>query len=112
VLASRDAKSFTVEQRKKKRRGRVFIDYLRNAYAQHAIAPYSVRARPAASVAMPLQWNEVGDSKLHAQKYTIENAFRRLSQKGDVWKDISRHAASLKKARRELDDLLQEEDVA
>lgn len=112
LLASRDAKSFTVEQRKNKRRGRVFIDYLRNAYAQHGIAPYSVRARPAAPVAMPLEWDEVGDSKLHPQKYTIQNVFRRLSRKKDTWKDIARHAASLKKARRALDDLLQEEDVA
>jgi bifunctional non-homologous end joining protein LigD len=112
LLVARDAKSFTVEQRKKKRHGRVFIDYLRNAYAQHGIAPYSVRARPAAPVAMPLEWGQVADGRLQAQKYTIENAFRRLSRKKDAWKDIAPHAASLRKARRALDDLLQEEDVA
>jgi bifunctional non-homologous end joining protein LigD len=112
LLAARDAKSFTVEQRKKKRRGRVFIDYLRNAYAQHGIAPYSARAKPEASVAVPLEWDEVGDSKLRPRKYTIENVFRRLSRKKDAWKGIARHAGSLKKARRQLDDLLHDEDVA
>jgi bifunctional non-homologous end joining protein LigD len=112
LLAARDAKSFTVEQRKNKRRGRVFIDYLRNAYAQHGIAPYSVRAKPGAPVATPLDWEEVGDSKLRAQRYTIENLFRRLSRKEDPWRDIARHGASVKKARRSLDELAREAEVA
>jgi bifunctional non-homologous end joining protein LigD len=112
LIAARDAKAFTVEQRKSKRRGRVFIDYLRNAYAQHGIAPYSVRARPGAPVATPLEWDEVGDSQLGPRTYTIANLFRRLAHKADPWKDIARHGASLQKARHRLDDLLQEEDVA
>lgn len=111
LLASRHPDSFTVEQRKNKRRARVFLDYLRNAYGQHAVAPYSVRARPGAPVATPLDWDEVGDSKLHSQRYTVENLFRRLAHKDDPWKDIARHAASAAQARRRLDALIAEEDV-
>jgi bifunctional non-homologous end joining protein LigD len=112
LLAARDGKRFTVEQRKSKRRGRVFIDYLRNAYAQHGIAPYAVRAIAGAPVATPLEWHEIEDAKLHAQRYTIGNLFRRLSRREDPWRNIARHAASLKKARGQLDDLVAEADAA
>lgn len=111
LVAARDTKSFTVEQRKNKRRGRVFIDYLRNAYAQHGIAPYSVRARPGAPVATPLAWEELGGAKLNARKYAIQNVFRRLSQKHDPWQDIFRHASSLAKAQRRLAEVVEDENV-
>jgi bifunctional non-homologous end joining protein LigD len=112
LLAARDPKRFTVEQRKRKRRGRVFIDCLRNAYAQHGIAPYAVRAIAAAPVATPLEWDEIGDRTLHAQRYTVRNLFRRLSRRADPWRDMARHAASLARARGPLDDLVAEADVA
>ena len=50
---------FTVEFMKKKRGERVFIDWLRNAPFSTAVAPWSLRARPNASVATPLEWDEV-----------------------------------------------------
>jgi bifunctional non-homologous end joining protein LigD len=112
VLAARDAKSFTIEQRKNKRRGRLFLDYLRNGYAQHGVAPYSVRARPEAPVATPLSWDELGDGRLkHAQRYTISNLFRRLARKGDPWRDLGKSASSIAQARRRLDDLVAEEEM-
>jgi bifunctional non-homologous end joining protein LigD len=111
-VAGREKKRFTVEQRKNKRGSRVFIDYLRNVYAQHSIAPYSVRAKPGAPVAMPLLWDEVQDPRLKSDKYTIVNALRRLSRKDDPWKDIAGHAASLRELQSRLEDLLAEEDVA
>lgn len=112
LLVARAPERLTVEQRKGKRRGRVFVDVMRNAYAQHAVAPYSVRARGGAPVAMPLDWDELADAKLHPQRYTIGNAFRRLSHKDDAWKSLARGARSLHQARRALDDLLEEEAVA
>jgi bifunctional non-homologous end joining protein LigD len=108
-VAARDPERFTVEQRKSKRGGRVYIDYSSNAYAQHVVAPYSVRAKPGAPVATPLDWDELGDAGLHARKYTIENLFRRLSHKDDPWADIARHASSLTKARRRLEALTRDE---
>lgn len=93
-LEAEDPK-FTTKVRKEKRRGRVFIDYLRNEYAQTSVAPYALRAKPSAPVAAPLDWDELSDSKLDAQSYTMENIFKRLGRREDPWKDFARHRASL-----------------
>lgn len=80
----------TVEHRKAKRGDRVFIDYLRNAYAQTTVAPYAVRGRPRAPVAAPLEWNELGSSDFGPRRWNIENICRRLGQRGDPWEEIDR----------------------
>lgn len=92
----------TTEVRKEKREGRIFLDYLRNAYAQTAVAPYSLRALPAAPIATPLDWDEVQDQDLHAQRYTLKNIFRRLGQKNDPWQDLQDHPHSLQTIRKIL----------
>lgn len=83
----------TVEQRKDKRAGRLFLDTLRNAYGQTAVPPYAVRPLPGAPVATPLDWPELDNPDLNARSYTIENVFRRLGQKDDPWQDINAHTA-------------------
>ncbi|HLD93963.1 MAG TPA: non-homologous end-joining DNA ligase [Anaerolineales bacterium] len=93
-LEAEDPK-FTTKVRKEKRRGRVFVDYLRNEYAQTSVAPYALRPKPGAPVAAPLDWDELSESKLDPQGYTMENIFKRLGRKGDPWKDFARHRASL-----------------
>ncbi len=75
----------TLELRKDKREGEVFIDYLRNSKGATAAAPYAVRAKPNAPVATPLFWKEVEDPQLHPQKYTIANLFDRLESQKDPW---------------------------
>jgi bifunctional non-homologous end joining protein LigD len=92
----------TTEVRKEKRGSRLFLDYLRNAYAQTAVTPYSLRALPGAPVATPLDWDELQDTDLNARSYTIQNIFRRLGQKSDPWKDIQKHALSLETIQRIL----------
>ncbi|HEY3239483.1 MAG TPA: ATP-dependent DNA ligase, partial [Acidimicrobiia bacterium] len=72
-----------------------------NGYAQTAVAPYSVRARPGAPVAAPLDWGEIS-SRLDPQRYTIRNLFRRLGRKPDPWRDMAGHARPLEPARRRL----------
>jgi bifunctional non-homologous end joining protein LigD len=109
VLAHRHPKHLTVEPRKNKRRGRLFLDTARNSYAQHAVAPYAVRAIEGAPIATPLGWNEVRDSKLNAQRFDIKNIFQRLSQKPDPWKNLRRSARSLKAARRRLNAIIGKE---
>jgi bifunctional non-homologous end joining protein LigD len=106
VLAEREADRLTTKVRKDKRGNRLFLDYLRNSYGQNTVAPYAVRAKPGAPVATPLDWDELSDSNLHSQTYTMQNIFRRLSQKEDPWKEMMRHARSLSEPRRQLDNLM------
>jgi bifunctional non-homologous end joining protein LigD len=102
VLEARRPRELTTAQRKAKRGDRVLLDVARNAYAQTAVAPYSVRARPQAPVATPLEWAELESPKLEPQRYTIRNLFRRLARKGDPWAEIERHARGLEAARERL----------
>lgn len=83
LVAGRDPDRLTTEQRKDKRRGRVFVDVGRNAYAQTAVCAYSVRARRGAPVATPIDWHELG--RVAPRRYTIANLARRLGQKDDPW---------------------------
>ena len=104
-LAAQHGDELTVEQRKSKRRGRIFLDYLRNAYGQTAVAPYAVRAIAGAPVATPIEWQELGDRRLHPRRYSIRNIRRRLGQKDDPWADIARHGHSIGAAARRLERL-------
>ena len=104
-LVNRDATRYTIERHKAKRRGRLFLDIDRNAYAQTAVATYSVRARPGAPVAIPLHWNELWQSSFRPDAVTIRNIFKRLDRIDDPWKRFWRDAASLDAANRTLESL-------
>ena len=106
VLATRHPERLTIEQRKKKRGDRVFLDYLRNSYAQTTVAPYSVRARPGAPVATPIEWSELDG--LEPRRYTVANLFQRLGQKDDPWAELGREAGSVTPVRHRLDEWLGE----
>lgn len=54
---------FTTRIRKNQREGKIFLDYLRNEYAQTAVCPYSLRANEAAGVATPLEWEDLENLK-------------------------------------------------
>jgi bifunctional non-homologous end joining protein LigD len=107
LLAARRPDALTTEVRKNKRKGRVFLDVARNAYAQTAVAPYSVRPLPGAPVATPIAWEELG--RLDARSFTLENLFGRLSRVRDPWKGLRRHASGLSRPRRRLETLREEE---
>ncbi len=106
LMAQRHPDQLTVEHQKRKRGRRLYLDTARNSYAQTAVAPYSVRARPGAPVAAPLEWKELDDPDLRSDKYNIENLYERLEKRGDPWRDMGQHARSLEEPRRQLDKLL------
>ena len=70
---------FTTQTLKKNREGKIFLDYLRNAYAQTSVCPYSLRPNDACGVATPVSWDELRklDSARH---YNFSNIMRRLGQ--------------------------------
>ncbi len=103
LAVSRSPDRLTLAQRKDRRDGKVFVDILRNAWAQTAVAPYAVRARPGAPVATPLSRDELGRSDLGPRKWTVENLFRRLGAKDDPWKGMGRHAVSPGALRARID---------
>ena len=100
-----DPAHLTTEFRKAKRGGRVYLDIARNGYAQTVVAPYSVRARPGAPVATPLDWDEVRTTRLAPDRWTIANVFRRLGAKADPWRGMARRARPLPEAWARLESL-------
>jgi bifunctional non-homologous end joining protein LigD len=77
---------FTSSIRKEKRDDHVYLDILRNSYGQTAVVPYSVKAEKEASIAMPIDWDELEDPLLHSKKYNILNIFSTLDKrKTDPW---------------------------
>jgi bifunctional non-homologous end joining protein LigD len=94
-LAEASPGKLTMEFLKENRGGRIYVDVRRNAYAQHAVAPYAVRPRPGAPVAMPIDWEELSDRKLKSQSWTVKTAPARVESEGDPWKGMGRSARKL-----------------
>lgn len=87
---------YTTNIRKAQRKGRIFIDYLRNGETATAIAPYSSRARDGATVAAPIDWSEVPKLK-SGNAWTIKTLPKRLAKlKRDPWAELLRTKQSLK----------------
>jgi len=76
-LVDRHPDLLTVEFSKEDRGDRLFVDVLRNAPAQHAVAPYTVRPKPGGPVAVPLRWDEL-DGGWTPQSTPLASLFRRL----------------------------------
>jgi bifunctional non-homologous end joining protein LigD len=104
VLAARAPDLVSTEQRKDKRGGLIYADAMRNAYGQHAAAPYSVRGRPGAPAATPLDWAEVDDDGLSPHQFTVATAAGRLAG-DDPWAGMPRRRYSARKAAERLSQL-------
>jgi bifunctional non-homologous end joining protein LigD len=101
-LAAQHEDTLTVEQRKNRRKGRIYLDVMRNVYGQTTVVPYSVRANTDAAVATPITLSELDDSDLDPRGWNMRNIFRRLGHKKDPWRNIRRHATNLASAREAL----------
>jgi bifunctional non-homologous end joining protein LigD len=103
ALVARDPDRFTVETRKAQRGDRVFVDWLRDAYGQTAVAPWSVRPRPGAPVAVPIDWPELDDPGLTSRRYTLRDAADLVDARPDPWAGMSRRARGTERARKRLE---------
>jgi bifunctional non-homologous end joining protein LigD len=90
AMAADDPERYVAKMTKSLRKGKIFVDYLRNSLEQTAVAAYSTRARDGAPVSAPVTWDELGRVK-SANQYTVLNLGKRLgSLKRDPWADIGR----------------------
>jgi bifunctional non-homologous end joining protein LigD len=96
-LAADHPERLTLEVRKKQRGDRLFLDVLRNGYAQTVVAPYSIRPLPTAPVATPVAWDEVRDPDLGPRRYTVLTVVPRLAAP-DPWAGMDDAQASLVEA--------------
>ncbi|WP_428408712.1 DNA ligase D [Hyphococcus sp.] len=85
-LADASPERYIAKASKSARKGKIFIDWLRNERGATAVAPYSLRARPGAPVATPVSWRELAKVEA-ANAYTLDNIGARLAHlKSDPWK--------------------------
>jgi bifunctional non-homologous end joining protein LigD len=107
LLARHHAEQLTVETRKRQRRGRIYLDTLRNAYAHTAVPPFAVRARRGAPVALPVSWEELEEG-VTPDRFRLRDVPELLAGRADPWRGWDRSAADLGGARERLDALLAE----
>ena len=88
---------FTSKLLKISRRGKIFIDYLRNSEGATAVAAYSTRARANAPVSTPVAWSELSRD-LRFDYFNVGNVPKRLRLKADPWRDIADAAVPLSPA--------------
>jgi bifunctional non-homologous end joining protein LigD len=81
ALAQAHPDRFTANMKKTERKGRIFLDWLRNQRGATAVLPYSARARPRATVAAPITWSELQEIE-NAGRYTIADAEELLARTG------------------------------
>jgi len=102
LIVTADPRHYTANMAKAARRGKIFVDYLRNTRGATAILPYSTRARPGAPVSTPLSWQEL-NSRVRSDHYTVRNLVKRLSSlKRDPWEGIASVRQGLSAAMEKL----------
>ncbi len=99
-MAADNPDLYVINMSKKLRKGRIFLDYLRNDRLSTAVAPLSPRARPGATVSMPLNWTQVRKG-LDPKAYTIRTVPPLLG-KSTAWTDYDEGERKLSAAIKRL----------
>jgi bifunctional non-homologous end joining protein LigD len=86
----------SMERSPSKRKGKVYLDFLQNGRGKTMASVYSLRPVEAATVSVPLSWNEV-NSDLNPTDFTIPYCLRRFQMRGDVWEGFFASRIDLKK---------------
>jgi bifunctional non-homologous end joining protein LigD len=91
AVVAEDPDHVSLDRRKSKRRGKVYVDVLQNARGHHAAPPYVLRAVPQACVSTPLAWHELTPD-IHPQRFTLRTIFTRLArQRKEPWAPLLEH---------------------
>ncbi|MDE1936733.1 DNA ligase D, partial [Bradyrhizobium sp.] len=99
-MANDNPEQYLLNMSKKKRKGKIFLDYLRNDRMSTAVAVLSPRARAGATVSMPLTWTQVrGD--LDPRRYTVRSVPALLAR-SKAWDGYDDAASSIKGAMKKL----------
>lgn len=99
-IADDDPERYLLNMSKKLRKGKIFLDYLRNDRMSTAVAPLSPRARAGATVSMPLTWAQV-KSDLDPKRYTLRSV-PGLLPRSKAWEGYDDAAVSIKAAIKKL----------
>jgi bifunctional non-homologous end joining protein LigD len=102
LMCKRHPDLYTTEFYKKDRKGRLFLDTMRNALGATFVAPYSIRGRSNAPISAPIEWEEV-DESLRPDGFGLKDMRARIDRIGDPWSHLRKAPRSLAAANRELD---------
>ena len=105
LLSLRYPDRLTVEFLKKERKGRVFVDWMRNGFGATGACPYSLRPREGAPIAMPIPWDELETTE--PSQFRLREALDRLQV--DPWQKAS--PFDLTKAIAAVDRLIEDQEV-
>lgn len=87
LMEAKWPEKYTSNMKKSKRKGKIFIDWVRNTKGATSVAPYSLRIRKKLTVSMPILWNEL--DKIKPDEITMEEAIKRLKRR-DPWQNFKK----------------------
>jgi bifunctional non-homologous end joining protein LigD len=96
ALVRRNPKALLAKASKAARKGRIFVDYLRNGRGATAVMPYSARARPGLTVALPLSWDDLPEQR---PSWTIAEVPDLLAAREDPWTEYRSTRQALTRKR-------------
>lgn len=85
IMEAKWPDKYVINVRKINRKGKIFVDWIRNNKTATSVVPYSVRIRPGAPVSMPITWKEL--DTVEPNEITMSEAIKRLKRK-DPWEDF------------------------
>ena len=101
LMSSEDPDRYLLNMSKAKRKGKIFLDYLRNDRMSTAVGALSPRARNGATVSMPLTWAQV-KADLDPKRFTVRTVPSLLA-KSKAWQGYDEAASSIKAAMKRLE---------
>lgn len=101
-IADKVPKITSMDRAKKKRKDKIYLDYLQNRRGQTLASAYCVRPKPGAPVSAPLEWKEV-KSGLKILDFNIKNMSQRIQKKGDLFKKVLGKGIDMEQAMQSLE---------